>query len=130
MSRRRAGTNPGTKRQPRLDSLFRLRIGKDLDLAVGPGKIALLEAIDQTGSISAAGRKLRMSYRRAWLLVDALNRTFDQPVITTATGGKEGGGTALTPLGFEVIRCYRRAEALAASAAAKEIGTIRKLMRL
>lgn len=113
-----------------MDSVFRLRIGKDRDLAVGPGKIALLEAIDETGSISAAGRKLRMSYRRAWLLVDALNKTFDAPVLMTATGGKEGGGTALTPLGLEVVRRYRRAEALAMAAAQKEIGALRKRMRV
>jgi molybdate transport system regulatory protein len=112
-----------------LDSLFRLRIGKDRESAVGPGKIALLEAIAETGSISAAGRKLRMSYRRAWLLVDALNRTFDRPVIVATTGGKEGGGTILTPLGLEVVRRYRRAEQLATVAAAKEIGALRKLMR-
>ena len=112
-----------------MDSVFRLRIGKDRELAVGPGKIALLEAIDETGSISAAGRKLRMSYRRAWLLVDALNRTFDAPVLTTATGGKEGGGTSLTPLGIEVVKRYRHAEALATAAAKKEISALRKLMR-
>ena len=116
-----------------LESAFRLRIGKDRgkdrEQAVGPGKVALLEAIEQTGSISAAGRKLGMSYRRAWLLVDALNRTFARPVITTATGGKEGGGTSLTPLGVEVVQRYRRAEALATAAAAKEIGALRKLMR-
>ena len=112
-----------------MDSLFRLRIGKDRELAVGPGKIALLEAIDETGSISAAGRKLRMSYRRAWLLVDALNRTFDAPLLTTATGGKEGGGTSLTPLGSEVVKRYRHAEALAMDAAKKEISALRKLMR-
>jgi molybdate transport system regulatory protein len=71
-----------------------------------------------------------MSYRRAWLLVDALNRTFDAPVLTTATGGKEGGGTALTPLGAEVIKRYRRAEALAMRAANKEIDALRKRMRV
>jgi len=126
---RRAGTRRGLELSTRSDAAFRLRIGKDRELAVGPGKVALLEAISQTGSISAAGRKLGMSYRRAWLLVDALNRTFGHPVITTATGGKEGGGTSLTPLGIEVIRRYRRAEALATTAAAKEIGALRRLMR-
>ena len=125
----RAGAIRRVEPGPRVDSVFRLRIGKDRELAVGPGKIALLEAIDETGSISAAGRKLRMSYRRAWLLVDALNRTFDAPVLTTATGGKEGGGTSLTPLGLEVVRRYRRAEALAMAAASKEIGALRKRMR-
>jgi molybdate transport system regulatory protein len=58
-----------------------------------------------------------------------LNRTFDAPVLTTATGGREGGGTSLTPLGIEVVERYRRAEALAMAAASKEIGALRKLMR-
>lgn len=129
MPRRRAGTTPRAERRPREDAVLRLRIGKDRDAAVGPGKIALLEAIGETGSISAAGRALRMSYRRAWLLVDALNRTFDAPVLTTATGGKEGGGAALTPFGAEVVRRYRRAEALALAAAGTEIGALRKRMR-
>jgi molybdate transport system regulatory protein len=112
-----------------MESRFRLRIGSDRELALGPGKIALLEAIAQTGSISAAGRKLGMSYRRAWLLVDALNRACTSPVITTATGGKEGGGTALTPLGDELVRRYRRIEVLATAAAAREIKALEKLMR-
>ena len=112
-----------------MESRFRLRIGADRELALGPGKVALLEAIRETGSISAAGRKLGMSYRRAWLLVDALNRAFRQPVITTATGGREGGGTALTATGLEIIRRYRKIEALAGVAAGKEIDAIGKLMR-
>jgi molybdate transport system regulatory protein len=112
-----------------MESRFRLRIGADRELALGPGKVALLEAIDETGSISAAGRKLGMSYRRAWLLVDALNRACTRPVITTATGGREGGGTALTPTGAEIVRRYRRIEALAAAAAAKEIRALQKLLR-
>lgn len=112
-----------------MESHFRLRIGTDRSLALGPGKVALLEAIEATGSISAAGRKLGMSYRRAWLLVDALNRAFAQPVITTATGGREGGGTALTATGIEVVRRYRRIESLATAAAAREINALQKLMR-
>ena len=112
-----------------MESRFRLRIGSDRELALGPGKVALLEAIAQTGSISAAGRKLGMSYRRAWLLVDALNRSFTEPVITTATGGREGGGTALTPTGAEVVRRYRKIEALASAATAKEISALERLMR-
>src|SRR5512138_23548 len=99
-----------------MESHFRLRIGSDRELALGPGKVALLEAIQQTGSISAAGRKLGMSYRRAWLLVDAMNRAFQEPVITTVTGGREGGGTALTAMGAEVVRRYRRIESLAIAA--------------
>jgi molybdate transport system regulatory protein len=112
-----------------MQSRFRLRIGNDPESSLGPGKIALLEAIEQTGSISAAGRKLGMSYRRAWLLVDALNRAFHQPLITTATGGREGGGTALTPVGTDVVRRYRRIEAMANAATAKEINALQRLMR-
>jgi molybdate transport system regulatory protein len=112
-----------------MESRFRLRIGTDRELSIGPGKVALLEAIRATGSISAAGRKLGMSYRRAWLLVDAMNKTFTGPVITTATGGREGGGTALTDLGAEIVERYRRIEALAEHVAAKEIRALKHLMK-
>jgi molybdate transport system regulatory protein len=89
---------------------FRLRIKYGEEIAIGPGKIAILEAIAETGSISAAGRKLGMSYRRAWLLVDKMNQYFKVPVVHTATGGAQGGGTALTSTGTEVIRLYRTIE--------------------
>ena len=89
---------------------FRLRIKYGEEIAIGPGKIAILEAIAETGSISAAGRKLGMSYRRAWLLVDQMNQYFKDPVVHAATGGLQGGGTALTPTGTEVIRLYRTIE--------------------
>lgn len=112
-----------------MESRFRLRIGTDPERALGPGKVALLEAIEDTGSISAAGRKLGMSYRRAWLLVDALNRAFAHPVITTATGGREGGGASLTPTGLEIVRRYRKIEAMAAAATAKEILALQKMLR-
>jgi molybdate transport system regulatory protein len=86
---------------------FRLRIKYGDEIAIGPGKIAILEAIAETGSISAAGRKLGMSYRRAWLLVDQMNQYFKEPVVQAATGGAQGGGTALTETGLEVINLYR-----------------------
>ncbi len=89
---------------------FRLRIKYGEEIAIGPGKIAILEAIAETGSISAAGRKLGMSYRRAWLLVDQMNQYFKDPVVHAATGGAQGGGTALTSTGSEVIRLYRTIE--------------------
>jgi molybdate transport system regulatory protein len=79
-------------------------------LAIGPGKVALLEAIAGTGSISAAARALKMSYRRAWLLVDETNRCLAAPAVTTATGGNRGGGAVLTPAGIEFVRCYRDLE--------------------
>lgn len=89
---------------------FRLRVKYGEEIAIGPGKIAILEAIAETGSISAAGRKLGMSYRRAWLLVDQMNHYFKEPVVQAATGGAQGGGTSLTDTGAEVIRLYRTIE--------------------
>ena len=82
---------------------FRLRIRRGDDIAVGPGKIDLLEAIDTAGSITAAARSLGMSYRRAWLLVDTMNRCFRTPVVEAEAGGKRGGGAHLTQLGRAVI---------------------------
>ncbi len=77
------------------------------EIAMGPGKADLLDAIAQTGSISAAGRALRMSYRRTWLLVDTMNRCWKEPLVETATGGSRGGGARLTDLGKRVVRSYR-----------------------
>ena len=76
----------------------------DRENRIGPGKIELLERIDETGSISAAGRARDMSYRRAWLLVDAMNRTFNAPVVATRFGGTSVGHAKLTPLGYEVVK--------------------------
>ncbi|CDN93011.1 winged helix-turn-helix domain-containing protein [Agrobacterium tumefaciens] len=77
---------------------------------LGHGKIELMELIVETGSISAAGRAMDMSYRRAWLLVDALNHMFKQPVIESQRGGKQGGGAALTAFGTELLERYRGME--------------------
>ena len=93
----------------------RLRVLRGSEIAIGPGKADLLEAIGRTGSIAAAGRTLRMSYRRAWLLVDTMNRCFRGPLVEAAKGGAQGGGAHVTPLGREVLAAYR---ALAAQAAA------------
>lgn len=79
-------------------------------LGIGPGKVALLEAIEQTGSITSSAKKLGMSYRRAWLLVDETNRCLIRPAVQTATGGQRGGGTSLTPVGVELVRRYRALE--------------------
>ncbi len=118
-----------TRRTGGADAQFRLRITKGDDIAVGPGKVDLLEAIAATGSITAAAKRLSMSYRRAWLLVDTMNRCFRGPVVEAEAGGARGGGTALTPLGAEVVRRYRRAEALAAKAAAVELAALGRLLR-
>jgi molybdate transport system regulatory protein len=87
------------------------------DRALGPGKIRLLELIAETGSISAAGRAMTMSYRRAWLLIDELNRMFDEPLVASRLGGASGGGASLTPRGADVVRRYRAIEARATTAA-------------
>jgi molybdate transport system regulatory protein len=90
---------------------LRLRIDFDAAGSVGPGKVALLEAIARTGSISAAAREMGMSYRRAWLLVDAMNTLFRRPVVSASAGGRHGGGAALTEFGREVIERFREIEA-------------------
>jgi molybdate transport system regulatory protein len=98
-----------------------LRIDFDDERAIGPGKIKLLELIDALGSISAAGRRMDMSYRRAWLLVDALNRCFREPLVASHAGGAHGGGAVLTPAGCAVVRHYRAVEAAAQAAGAAHI---------
>jgi molybdate transport system regulatory protein len=95
--------------------------------SIGPGKVRLLELIDETGSISAAGRALKMSYRQAWVLVDEINAMFRQPAVRAQTGGGGGGGTALTEIGNGIVRAYREIERRAAGSSA---GEIRKLARL
>jgi molybdate transport system regulatory protein len=86
------------------------------EIAIGPGKAALLEAIEQAGSISAAGRALGMSYRRTWMLVDVMNRCWSGPLVATAAGGAHGGGAKVTPLGREVLAAYRAWQAALAAA--------------
>jgi molybdate transport system regulatory protein len=108
---------------------FRLRISVGDDIAVGPGKIDLLEAIEATGSITAAAKALGMSYRRAWLLVDTMNRCFESPVVEAEAGGRRGGGTRLTPLGDELVRRYRSLEAKARKATAADLAALAKLLR-
>jgi molybdate transport system regulatory protein len=110
-----------------------IRISVRIDLAsgkrIGPGKIALLEAIRSTGSISAAARSLGMSYRRAWLLVEEINRALCRPAVTAETGGRRGGGAIITPVGERVVGLYRAIEAHARAAASAEFRTIAKLVR-
>jgi molybdate transport system regulatory protein len=107
---------------------FRLRLYQGDVVAIGPGKVDLLEAIAETGSISAAARRLGMSYRRAWLLVDETNRALSQPAVTTAAGGSHGGGAALTPVGEAVVRHYRAVEATARVAAAADLAALARLL--
>jgi molybdate transport system regulatory protein len=95
--------------------------GHETELAIGPGKVALLEAIQQTGSITSSAKKLGMSYRRAWLLVDETNRCLVRPAVQTAAGGQRGGGTSLTPVGMELVRRYRALEHQTSLAVARRL---------
>jgi molybdate transport system regulatory protein len=108
-------SRPAKRPSPRI----RILIGSAT--ALGPGKVDLLEAVAETGSIAAAARRMGMSYRRAWLLVDAVNRCFKQDVVATATGGRGGGGAAVTPFGLEVLHRYREMEAKAQASVADEV---------
>lgn len=81
------------------------------EIAMGPGKADLLEAIRRHGSISAAGRAMGMSYRRAWLLVDAMNRCWRQPLVETSPGSAHGGGARVSPFGESVLARYRALQA-------------------
>ena len=108
---------------------FRLRVTRGDDIAVGPGKIDLLEAIARTGSITAAAKTLGMSYRRAWLLVDTMNRNFKTPVVDAESGGTHGGGAAITPLGAEVIERYRKIETIAEKATAADFRALKRLLK-
>jgi molybdate transport system regulatory protein len=114
---------------PKAEVRFRIRVTRGENIALGPGKIALLEAIARTGSITAAAKALGMSYRRAWLLVDTMNRSFRAALVAAGAGGSHGGGAALTPVGQEVVERYRRIEATASRAAANDIRGIAALLR-
>src|SRR5262245_40414485 len=92
---------------------------------IGPGKVRLLELIDEHGSISAAARAMDMSYRRAWLLVENMNTMFRAPVLTPAIGGTQGGGAALTPLGREIIARFRRMETATGKAIASDLAALK-----
>jgi len=101
-----------------------LRIDFDHARQLGPGKIRLLELIGELGSISAASREMRMSYRRAWSLIVSLNETFADPLIKAHVGGTGGGRAELTAKGLEVVRCYRAIEAGAAAAGADALSIL------
>jgi molybdate transport system regulatory protein len=91
---------------------------------LGPGKVALLEAIAREGSISAAARSIGMSYRRAWALVEQVNATFGGPAVEASAGGRQGGGAALTPLGRDLVAAYRAIEDAAAAAARAHLAVL------
>lgn len=98
-------------------------------VAIGPGKADLLEAIGRSGSISAGAREMGMSYKRAWDLVDAMNKSFRQPLVSTATGGSHGGGAKVTEFGQEVLERYRQLEQIASQSIASEAQALSALLQ-
>lgn len=108
---------------------LRMRVVAGEIKAIGPGKIELLEAIEASKSIAAAAKSLGMSYRRAWLLVDELNRALNAPAVSTATGGVHGGGTELTETGRMVVALYRRIEQRALKACKADIDKLLALVQ-
>lgn len=121
------------KRAPSRQQLDAARLSLRIDLPngrIGPGKIALLETIDREGSISAAGRALGMSYKRAWDLVDALNKLLGTSVVDVSTGGYRGGGATLTDAGRNLVADYRAMERAAQRAVEARLAAMTKRMPL
>ncbi len=113
-------------RHPRGPAKLRVMFGTEI--AIGPGKASLLEAIAETGSISRSARLLGMSYRRAWLLVDTMNRCFREPLVASSTGGSGGGGAILTPFGRRVLERYRAMRSRVERALDADLGRFSELL--
>src|SRR5688572_22392062 len=114
-------------RHPRGETKLRVMYGSEI--AIGPGKADLLVAIAETGSISASAKRLGMSYRRAWLLVDTMNRCFREPVVASATGGTGGGGARVTDFGRQVLTRYRAMRARVDRALDPELPAFSRLLK-
>lgn len=107
---------------------FRMRITAGETVAIGPGKIRLLEAIEETGSLTAAAKSIDMSYRRAWVLVNELNGSLKRPAVESAKGGEHGGGSQVTAVGRQLIEHYRTIEATAEVSCKAEIQALTRLL--
>lgn len=114
---------------PRVELRARFRVLREGEVALGPGKAELLEAIAATGSIGEAAKCLGMSYMRGWKLIRTMNGAFAEPVVEAARGGRKHGGAKLTRTGREALRIYRAIDRKAASAVEKEWGELRGLLR-
>ena len=108
---------------------LKLRLMRDEEVAMGPGKADLLEAIAEAGSISGAARSMGMSYRRAWLLVDVMNRSFQKPLVHSAAGGAQGGGAQLTEDGVAALAHFRSMEEAATEAAQAHLDQLSHLLK-
>src|ERR1700704_1050120 len=123
MGKRKPGSTDAAPASDRLS----IRLDLVSGARIGPGKSAVLEEIARSGSISAAGRALKMSYRRTWELVEDLNRTLGTPVVETAAGGSGGGGAVLTKAGKAVVNSYRAIELDTAAAARKHLQALNRV---
>jgi molybdate transport system regulatory protein len=110
-------------------SRLRLRLYFGDQLMFGPGKADLLQGIADEGSISAAGRRMGMSYKRAWMLVEAMNAAFRDPLVESSRGGAAGGGARLTPAGHEALAHFRRLEDIVHHQGAAEIHALEAMLR-
>ena len=114
---------------PSSSSPLQIRVKLSPTKAFGPGKAELLERIASSGSISAAAREMRMSYKRAWQLVDDMNASFRSPLVKTAAGGSLGGGAVLTAAGRTVLASYRALQGALDATARRELATLTRLAR-
>src|ERR1700744_1627497 len=121
--------SPAKSAKSRPEVRFRMRIRSGEAVALGPGKVELLETVGEYGSISAAAGSLGMSYRRVWLLIDELNRSLKAPATHSEQGGQSGGGCTLTPVGESIIRLYRDVEVEAERCCAKQLAELTRLIR-
>jgi len=108
---------------------IRLHIHLEPSHSLGPGKARLLELVRELGSISAAARAMDMAYRHAWELIDDLNRCFGGPLVQTRRGGRTGGGAELTPLGEQVLGCFREIERVTRAATARPLAALERARR-
>jgi len=127
-SRRAAAQTEGKDGEPLRQAVLTIRVDFGAFGYLGPGKVMLMELIAKHGSISAAGKEMDMSYRRAWLLVDEINRIFRAPLVEKQMGGSGGGGARLSTLGREVVRHYRAIEKTAASATAADLKALKGIL--
>jgi len=108
---------------------LKIRISIGHSIAMGPGKAELLEAIDACGSISSAAKQMKMSYRRAWELVDVMNKCFKQPLVISSPGGYHGGGAHVTEFGALILKSYRDMVNKANTAASQEVDLINRYIK-
>jgi molybdate transport system regulatory protein len=107
----------------------RLRVMRKSEIALGPGRVDLLELIGETGSLQAAAKRMGISYMRAWTLVKYTNRCFSEPVVEAVRGGRTGGGANLTEAGRKAVRLYRRMEQQSQTAVKGTLAKLRKALR-